>query len=448
MFYKKPLNILIVTFLLLSCQSKNTGQVNLTFQIQKEDFDANVESEGVVEAVRNHILNSPQLWTGAKISYIVPEGSRVEKGQLVFKLEAEVIQNRYINALDERDVVKAEAEQKYAELELERLLYDAQYRNAMAALKTAELQLTKLEFEPPKIQEIKRLEIKQYELDAERNQQKMKSLEKIQKEERSHMDLLIRQAENKISSLEDNLAMLDVYSPVDGFIIYEVNRRTREKILLGDDVFPGMSVVKIPDMSNMLVKLLIGETEAQKIKKNQKATITIPTIDDLELTGKVSSVDKMAKSIRRGSKVKKVEVIVTLDSVVQDVVPGLSAFCSIEIEKFTDAIKVPLECIYEKDSVKIVYVKSKDHFIPEPIAIVNQNNNFAIIEGELAGMESLALVEPPDSKVRWPDILTAYKLAEPVETDSSQSKPVNTLDSLKHTFNRDKGRMRGSILPN
>ncbi len=427
MKYKRLLILLCVIFFLLSCQSKNAGQVNINFQILKDDFVAKVESEGIVEAVRNNVLNSPQLWTVTKIAYIVPEGSRVEKGQLVFKLEAEEIQNQYLNALDERDVAKADAEKKYSELELERLLYDSQYRNAMAEMKTAELQLTKLEFEPPKIQEIKRLEIKQYELEALRNKQKMQSLEKIQKEDRAHMDLLIRQAENKISRLENNLSKLEINSPVDGFIIYEINRMTHEKILLGDEVFPNMSVVKIPDMSEMQVKIQLGETEAQKIKKNQKAIITIPTIDDLELTGKVSSVDKMAKSVKRGSKVKKVEVIVKLDSVFQDVVPGLSAFCSIEIEKFTDVIKIPLECVYEKDSVKIVYVKSKDRFIPQPVAIVNQDNDFAIIEGELEGTEALALVEPPYSKVRWPHKLVAYRLPEPVKTDSSQSKPETIL---------------------
>ncbi len=443
MFFRKSLIVFLVIFLQLSCQSKNTSQVSITFQIHRDNFNADVEGEGVVEAVKNNVLNSPPLWSVTKISYIVPEGERVEKGQLVFKLDAEELQNRYINALDERDVVKADAEKRYAELELDRLLYETQYRNAMAAMKTAKLQLTKLEFEPPKVQEIKRLEIKQYELEAERNQQKMNTLEKIQKEERAHMDLLIRQANNKISSLENNLSMLEVYSPVDGYVIYEVNRRTREKVLLGDEVFPGMSVVKIPDMSQMQVKLLLGETDAQKVKKNQKSTITIPTIDDLELTGTVSSVDKVAKSIKRGSKVKKVEVVVTLDSVVQDVVPGLSAFCSIEIEKFTDGIRVPQECIYEKDSVKIVYVKNKDHFVPKPIAIVNQNNDFAIIEGELSGMESLALVEPPVSIIRWPDILVAYKPAEPVDTDSSQSKPIDAVDTLKHTLNMGAGRKRG-----
>jgi len=437
--------ILFLIIILFSCQSQNTGQANITFQVLQDDYIAKVESEGVVEAVRNHVLNSPQLWTMTKIAYIVEEGSRVENGQLVFKLEAEEIQNDYINALDERDVIKADAEKKYAELELERLLYDSQYRNAMAAKKTAELQLTKLEFEPPKIQQIKRLEIKQFELEADRNQQKMLSLEKIQKEERAHMDLLIRQAENKISRLENHLSMLEIRAPVDGFIIYEYNRRTHEKVLLGDQVFPGMSVVKIPDMSEMQVELQLRETEAQKIRKDQKAIITIPTIDDLELTGKVSEVDKMAKSVKRGSKVKKVRVIVKLDSVIQGVVPGLSAFCSIETEKFTDVIKVPMECVYEKDSVKIVYMKSKDRFIPRPIAIVNQDNDFAIIEGELKGTEALSLIEPSYSKVRWPDKLVAYRLSGPVKTDSVQTIPEIKSDSLKRPFNRDKRGRRGSM---
>ncbi|HPG38411.1 MAG TPA: efflux RND transporter periplasmic adaptor subunit [bacterium] len=423
-------NIIVVIILsLLSCHSPGSN-ANITIPLSRSDYRVNIEAEGELDAVRSHVLVTPRIRYIAKLTWLLPEGSRVGKDELVYRLEADELQNQYLTAIDQLEIVKADAVAKNAELELQQLLYETQYRNAMASVKAAQLQLAKLEFEPPKIQEIKKLEIARYEVEAKQSSQKMSSLEKIQAEERAHMELLIRQAENKVAVIKESMDLMIVKSPVDGLVIYEENWMTDEKLKPGDQVFPGMPIIKIPDMSAMQVILQLGESDAQRVKKGHKAAITVPTLDNLVLPGRVTSVDKVAKPIRRGSKVRKVEVIVAIDSLAQALLPGLTARCRIETGLLENVISVPLDCVFEKDSVKLVYIGAGKKFIPRPVAVISQDEDYAIIEGDFKGDEMIALLAPPAASVIWPARLTARK---------SQTSPVgDTVKTVPDSLAGDK----------
>ena len=56
---------------------------------------------------------------------------------------------------------------------------------------------------------------------------------------------------------------------------------------------------------------------------------------------------------------------------------------------------MPTLAIFEKDSTKIVYVKSKKKFIPVNVETGTSGSSFTIICGGLKGGEILALMEPP-----------------------------------------------------
>ena len=75
----------------------------------------------------------------------------------------------------------------------------------------------------------------------------------------------------------------------------------------------------------MQAKLQVAETDAQQVKDGQITKINVPSIGSMLLPGKVVHVDKIAKPIKRGSKIKKVEVIVEIDTTFQELVPGLTA---------------------------------------------------------------------------------------------------------------------------
>ena len=369
-----------------------------------------VNGEGELEAKNSHIIQTPQIWPAPKISYLAPEGSQVEKNDIVVQFEAEQIERDYKNALEEVEIAKAEGEKKNAELELQRLLFESQKNTAEVSAAASKLQLSNLEFESPRNKKIKKLEIAQQELAAERARKKLVSLEKIQQAERSHAEMKIKQAENKVSRSKMQLDKLILKAPFDGMIVHETNWIKDQKVQEGDALYPGMPVVKLPDLSIMQTKLQIDETDAQKVKEGQNVMITVPSIGSEQLKGKVTKVAKIAKPIKRGSKVKKVEVIVEIDSTFNGLVPGLTAKGIITTGEIENAIVVPHECIFEKDSIKIVYVYNSNGYDAHAVAISDQNENFYIIVSDLKGDENLALREPSSSRINFPYSLIAPEL--------------------------------------
>lgn len=398
--------------LFVACTTSEQNSSRITYPISQKDFVITVEGDGELEAVKSHVLVVPRIPAQPKISYLVPEGSAVSNGDIVAKLEAETIENVYRNALDQVDMAIADAQKKEAELTLKRLLQESQLETAQASLKTAKLQLEKIKFEAPTIQEIKRLEIERIELDAKESSDKIKALEKIQKEELAHVQLKIKQAEIKLQQSKSQLDQLDLKAPVDGIVIYEKSFITGNKVQEGDGMYPNMPIVKIPDMSSMQVNLKISENDAQKVKVGQMATVFVPILGDLNLPGKVLRVGRMAKPIKRGSKIKKVDVIVSIDSSFQEMVPGLSATCRIQIEKIPGAFVLPKECLFEKDSVKIVYVLKKKSYYAQPVAISQQDEDYVIIKSNIQDGDLCALRQPNPSQVKWPDELKPYVSAK------------------------------------
>ena len=385
----------------LGCTSPDSSQAILTFSPSRSTFTVIVSAEGMLEARKSHVLNTPpRIYPQPTISYLVPEGSAVKKDDVVAKFEAKKIQQDYLTALDKLELARAEAEAKEAELALQRLLLESQMKSADAAGKISRLQLARLEFAAPKAREIVRLEMARSELEAGKARSKLKFLKAIQKEERAHRQMVIKQAENRVNRAKMMLDRLVLKAPVDGIVIYEKSWMTGKKVQEGDAAYSGMPVVKIPDLSAMQVKLQIGEVEAQKLKKDQRATVVVPVLGDVRFPGKVTQVARMAKPAKRGSKVKKVETVVEIEGAHAALVSGLTARADIVVKETPDALVVPLECLFEKDSLNVVYIRQSGRFMPREVTISEQNADFAVVESGLQGSERLALRQPADALIK------------------------------------------------
>ena len=384
----------------LSCAPADSLQAYLTYSIQRSTFTVTVDARGTLEAKKAHTLITPRMRWQPEIYYLTPEGTAVAKGDTVVVLDSEDLVRDYVKTQDALALARAEARRKEAELTLERLKLEADQKNAEASAEIAELQMAKLAFTAPRLREIKRLEALKSELRAQKSRKQLASLEIIQKEDRARYQLEIEQAERKLKQAQEALDKLILTAPVDGFVIYERSWRSGEKIQEGDGLWSGNPLVKIPDLSTMQVRLQVGEIEAQKLQKGQPATVSISSAGRMTLSGRVASVARRATPVKRGSKVKQVEVIVELDSTRADLTPGLTADARITVEERPGAFVVPLECVFRQDSLNVVYVRGTDVFAPREITVAVEGADFAVIEGPLEDGAALALRRPSTSLIR------------------------------------------------
>jgi multidrug resistance efflux pump len=388
--------------LMAVCSPEESIDTYMTATAARQKYTAKVSVEGELDAKVAKTLVVPRFrtWNQPTVAFLVKEGTFVQKDSVVAALESNELVIEYRNAVDELAIARAEAEQKTADLKLQRLMLESEMRRLEAAAATARLQLPRLAFAAPRMREIQELEMKKAELEAEKIRKKLASLEGIEKEEITHFTLKIRQAQDKLTAAETTLNGLILRAPADGIVVRMTNWSTGNKIQEGESLYPGWPVAKIPDLGVMQVNAQVSETEAKRLKTGQQAEVTIPSLNNLTLPGHVSSVANMAKPIRRDSQVKRVDIVVEIDSTHADLVPGLTAACRIVIEESQSALVVPMDCVFEQDSLKVVYVREGARFVPHTVTVAQQGADFAVITDGIEEHAVLALRQPSAGLVK------------------------------------------------
>ena len=398
--FPPPRHICLFTILLCvpfwACSLGSSANNLPTYTLTQKTFSTTISSTGTLEAKVSQAIVTPRTrnWQQMEIAYLIPEGTAVKKDDVVVQFDPQTYEAQRTNALATLEMARADATKKEAELTAERLILEANMESAKATAAISRLQVAKLEFVAPRLREIKRLEMQRDELKASKISKKLAGIDAIQKEERAHVQLKIKQAQNKLKQAEDTIEKLTIKAPTDGMVVYDTGWRGT-KPQEGDAKYPGEPVAKIPNLSVMQIKLQVGEIAAQKLKKGQPAQIDISSLENARITGKVSRVAKRARPIQKGSKIKEVEVIVELDTTQTNFTPGLSAEVSIFTGQEQTGLVAPLECIFQKDSLDVVYVKKGATFEAHPITLSEKNANFAILQGDLTEGALLALREPP-----------------------------------------------------
>lgn len=397
-FLSAPLFFLVIFH--SGCSSDNSLSSTLICKAVRRNFAITVELEGVLEAQKSHQLVAPPVWYSKEISYLALEGSYVKKGDVVVSFADDYLKADYEKAQRDLEIARAELKRTEAEQRQQLAQVQARIESSEASAASARLQLSRLEFIAARDQEIKKLEISMSETEAAKSRKKLSSLESVQKEEQKQKLLEVKQWESKVNKALRDIEKLTLKAPADGYVVHELNWITGKKVQAGDILYTNMAVVSIPEMDSLQVKLQLRETEVRALKEGQQATITVASLGDLRLVGHLKRVSKMAQPIKSGSKVKTVEAVVVVDSTVEGLVPGLTSICSIKTGEISDAVVIPLDCVFEKDSLHIVYIRDQEYFKPCQVELGTGNSDFSVVVSGLEGGEELALKEPPQSLLK------------------------------------------------
>jgi RND family efflux transporter MFP subunit len=367
--------------------------------VNRDDFTVTVEENGILEAKKNITITVPPSLFLNEITYLIPEGSRVKIGDVVAIFQDVQLEMEYEKAKNDLEITKAEKSQKETQHKTEKAVLESQLKTYEVSESSAKLRLANLQFISPIRQEIEKLEVEKSEMEAGKFRQKLKDLEIIQTEERKYAEMKIKQAEIKFKNYAALREQSVQKSPIDGIVAYQTYWDGR-KVQVGDILYRGSPILKIPDLSIMQVNMQINENNAFKIKQGQRAVITVSSAGNYCFNGKVFKVDKVARPITSSSKIKKVSVIVEIDSTNIGLMSGLTAECKIIVEEFKNALMIPKECVFEQDTLKIVYVYDNGRFEPRAIELSQQGDNFFAVKDGLKEGDRLALYEPPDSYLK------------------------------------------------
>ena len=418
------LRIIHASILLLLSSCSGRDEIGIaTYTVERGDFQNVLVMEGFTEPTNFGTVTCPMDVMGA-VEWLIEDGTYVEEGDLICRLDWPDLKSHYDQLVTSIEEGQANLFKQKAELEMQYALLEAQVRNNQAQTKIAELDSLQLSYLTPNERRIRELELQQTAIEKNKFDNKLKTLEIVQQSDIRKMEIQNRQMENEASSYKDRLDRLVIRAPRAGMVIIS-NFRGNVKIQVGDNLWPGTHIARIPEFDRMKINLTATEAEFKHISVGDSISYTFNALPGTVGWGKVTQKTPIGRPYKEGSKVKVFDLEASLDSVDVMPEPGLTTNCRIFIREVKDTIIIPQVALFDKDSMKVVYVKHPKRQVFEIRQVetgIASAREIIITKGLQAG-ETITLIEPRSSLVKTTTTLPEEEQA-PADSTANDSVPT------------------------
>ena len=153
-------------------------------------------------------------------------------------------------------------------------------------------------------------------------------------------------ARAQIIEAERNIAYTIITSPIDG-VITTLNAEVGELVVVGTLNNAGSVILRIADLSDMLLKARIDESNVAQVKEGQEATVYINAYRDEPFLGTVERLGLERKRWEDGSHYYEAEIKLQ-EEADRPLLSGLSATAEIAVQQFRDVLVVPSQAVLDR----------------------------------------------------------------------------------------------------
>jgi RND family efflux transporter MFP subunit len=405
---------------------------HLTHTVSRGDLVVTVTENGAVESSNNKEIKC-LVKGGSTVLWVIETGTMVQPGDELVRLDQSQIEDKilqqkivYENALAskitaESDVAVAETsiteylEGTYQEekSKVEKEIFEAEQsvRKAELSLDSA-LRLTakgvvkdlQLEGERFAVESARKdLELKKTRIISLEKYNKAKSLQELQSK--------LRAAQAKLASCEaslelertrldrekEQLANCVIRADTAGMVIFPSMAAWKDTpdITEGAVVREQQTLLMIPDVSQMQVKVGIHESKVDRLRVGMKARVQL---QELTLEGEVSEIAEVTRPAGwwTGNLVKYDTEIKLAPH--PGLKPGMSAVVDIALAEHIDILSIPVAAIIEGASGTFCWTKEGEEIKKRAIRLGDTNDQFTVVldglqEGDTVLLNPLAFVE-------------------------------------------------------
>lgn len=391
---RKVLACVISIGLTLAACSPNGSSTSATYEIKRCDYEDILIIEGYTESVNSVNINCPPDVDGTIIS-IVETGTYVKQGEVVCVIED-------VNIADEHERLKLDLESAYAELEklkasqqLETALLEAQVKNNDAEALLADFDSLQMLYMSPAERRTKELQLERAAIERARLMKKVDASKVMQEIDVMRIEKNIERIKRNMDDEQKKLESLSIRAPKDGIAIRAKRWPWSSATwTIGDNVWNGRTIITLPDFDEMKVIFHAKETEYKRLQIGDSIMYTFDAMPQNRAWGHITKMASIGQTRTEGSQVKTFEIEATIDSLLSPVEPGLSARCHIYLRHIPDTIVVPTISIFDKDSLKIVYVQKGRKYEERIVTLGLSSPKTTIVSEGLKEGETISLIKP------------------------------------------------------
>ncbi len=313
------------------------------------DFKRELLLTGELRAVHSIEIKAPQTnLFQMRIQFMAEEGSLVEAGAPLLDFDnsglAEQVQDLESKILDaEMQIVSKQNELESAFKDLEIDLAEAEY----------ELERTRLEASvDSEVLSRKEYGDRQFARDAatERLEQTRERLDLTRRRGETELDVL-RINRDKLGKdllvAKQGVELLSIKAPAAGLVVYEQRREATLRYQEGDSCWPGQTVMRLPDLSQMQAEFRVSEVDAPLLALGMPLKVRLDSFPGRELSGEIVHIPSMAVKRDENSKVAVFRVLARLSETWPgEMKPGMSALGRVVVEERRDVPLVPRAAVH------------------------------------------------------------------------------------------------------
>jgi multidrug efflux pump subunit AcrA (membrane-fusion protein) len=367
----------------------------LMVPVRKGTLSARLTVSGTLKPVQSITYRSPLGGREAELTSLVPEGTRVNEGDLLVRLDTNDLRRELERAVQEQrqarvDLQVAEMDRAEGQANIDSLAEgegSLTIEEAKTRLQLAEKKVDRLKEEYDKLKPllekgfITREELRRTADDLEQSEKDLVLLRRksevlieqthprdrqraafqlAQKEaQRENVRAKLQEADARVKLLQEQIENCSIYARRAGLVVYEeyLSANPRRKIRVGDRVTGSQGLVTIPEVSRMLVEASTSEADVHRVQPGQTAAVRLEAFPALRLTGKVTRVGTLARSsVDRPFDEKRFDLIVELDESNAELRPEMTARADIALGDRPGVLLVPVNAVFERQGVLVCHV--------------------------------------------------------------------------------------------
>jgi hypothetical protein len=178
------------------------------------------------------------------------------------------------------------------------------------------------------------IDAKKAELSYNQSDKKLESQRVIDAADTRKHELEISRAEREHAKAKKELESIIIKADKPGLVVYgKVWKGARpEKVRVGDEIWSGVKILSLPDLSRMQVKTAVNEVDVDKLRVGQETQIKLDALPDPTFTGSITNVASLGREKEREKNVKVFDVTVLVNEQDSRLKPGMTATADIIIE--------------------------------------------------------------------------------------------------------------------
>jgi HlyD family secretion protein len=365
------------------------------------DFLVLIRCRGELKAERSVSISAPMV-PNLRIAWMTPPGEGVKQGDTIVKFDSSSAQ---------QTLMQKEAALRQAQATLDQALAQSKITSEQDKTDLADAGFTveRARLEASKQEIVSRLQGEASKIDYGVAQQKLKVQEATvdlhTTSDRSKIASLTRlrdQAQSDVDLTKARIAQMELKSPISGFLIFQSNYAqgwvNAKPFKVGDNVYAGMVLAEMPDLSTLQMDAKVEEIDRGRIAANQEVKVRVDSLPELTLNASIRQISLLAEAGNEFPRVRNFRAYAAIPKPDPRLRPGMNGGMDIIVNRLPNAISIPAKALFTRAGKPICYVAENGRYRAAAVEVLARNPDEVAVSGIPPG--AMVTLVDPDARPR------------------------------------------------